>query len=225
MRQVISDFIGFFSLFAALSVSVAGQIVVDMTVATVGDGVRVELITLSDLKWQLALQPGTSIDPPRSEDLNQALQTLINQRIFVLEAERLPQNPPTEKEIAAEVEKTLAYFTSPSEFENRLRRVGFTSIRDENFERMIAQRIAIEKYLDFRFRSFIVVTPDDEENYYRTVFVPDFRRRFPGLLMPTLDERRAEINELLREERVAAAIEAFLDDAKRRVEIVILSDL
>ncbi|HMO80714.1 MAG TPA: hypothetical protein PKD24_07975 [Pyrinomonadaceae bacterium] len=225
MRQVISDFIGFFSLFAALSISVAGQIVVDMTVATVGDGVRVELITLSDLKWQLALQPGTSIDQPRSEDLNQALQTLINQRIFVLEAERLPQNPPTEKEIAAEVEKTLAYFTSPSEFENRLRRVGFTSIRDENFERMIAQRIAIEKYLDFRFRSFIVVTPDDEENYYRTVFVPDFRRRFPGLLMPTLDERRGEINELLREERVAAAIEAFLDDAKRRVEIVILSEL
>lgn len=225
MRQVISDFIGFFSLFAALSISAAGQIVVDMTVATVGDGVRVELITLSDLKWQLALQPGTSIDPPRSEDLNQALQTLINQRIFVLEAERLPQNPPTEKEIAAEVEKTLAYFTSPSEFENRLRRVGFTSIRDENFERMISQRIAIEKYLDFRFRSFIVVTPDDEENYYRTVFVPDFRRRFPGLLMPTLDERRGEINELLREERVAAAIEAFLDDAKRRVEIVILSDV
>jgi hypothetical protein len=212
-------------LFAAFSLSATGQTIVDKTVATVSDGIKAELITLSDLIWQLALQPGTPLDPPRSEDLNQALQTQINLRIFVLEAERLPQNPPTEKEIAAEIEKTLAYFTSTSEFVNRLRRVGFSSIRDENFERMIAQRVAIEKYLDFRFRSFIVVTPDDEENYYRDVFAPDFRRRFPGLLMPTLDERRREINELLREERVAAAIEAFLDDAKRRVEVVILSEV
>ncbi|MBK9163185.1 MAG: hypothetical protein IPM21_04625 [Acidobacteria bacterium] len=202
--------------------AVLGQQVVDKTVATVGDGIRTELITLSGLKWQLALQPGVPLSPPSSEDLNQALQTQIDQRLFALEAERLPSRPPTEKDVADKIQEILGYFPSSADFESRLRAVGFTSIRDDNFERMIFQRLAIERYLDFRFRSFVVVTPEDEENYYREVFVPDFRRRFPGLLMPTLDEKREEIRTELTEDRVAAEIEAFLDDARRRVEITIL---
>ncbi|HLM61098.1 MAG TPA: hypothetical protein VK308_09855, partial [Pyrinomonadaceae bacterium] len=82
-----------------------------------------------------------------------------------------------------------------------------------------------EKYLDFRFRSFVVITPQDEEKYYREVFIPDFRRRNPGLLMPPLDEMRARINDLLTEQKVESEIERFLDFAKRRNEIIILSEV
>lgn len=218
----IGVFIVGLMLITGLEPAAFGQQVVDKTVATVGDGIRTELITLSDLKWQLALQPGVPLSPPSSEDLNRALQTQIDQRLFALEAERLPSRPPTEKDVADKIQEILGYFPSSADFESRLRAVGFTSIRDDNFERMIFQRLAIERYLDFRFRSFVVVTPEDEENYYREVFVPDFRRRFPGLLMPTLDEKREEIRTELTEDRVAAEIEAFLDDARRRVEITIL---
>lgn len=208
-----------------LTLGVYSQKVVDKTVATVSDGARTELLTLSDLRWQLALQPGVSLNPASSEDLNRALQLLINQRLFALEAERLPRNAPTEKEISDKITEILAYFPSSADFEKRLRTVGFDSIKDDNFERIISERVAIDKYLDFRFRSFVVITPEDEAKYYREVFVPDFRRKFEGVLMPTLDEKRAEINRILAEERVAAGIEVFLDDAKRRVEIVILSQV
>ena len=200
------------------------QTQVDKSVALANDGVRSELITYSDLLWQLALEPRVPLDPPSSEDLNRALQTQINQRLFTLEAERVPRQAPDEKEINAAVAELVARFASPAEFESRLRKVGFTSIKDPNFERIVMDRLAIEKYLDFRFRSFIVVTPEDEAKYYRDIFTPDFRRRFPGLLMPTLDEKRSSINKTLTEEKVAADIEAFLDDAKRRVEVVILSE-
>lgn len=199
-----------------------GQEIVDKTVAVVGSGARSELITYSDLVWQLALQPGVQIDAPRSEDLNRALQTLINQRLFALEAERLPRTAPTEKEIADKITQTLNFFPSPAVFEARLKQVGFDSIKDPAFERVIAQRVAIEKYVDFRFGSFVVITADDETRYYRDIFVPDFRRRFPGLLMPTLNEKRSEIRDTLTRQKVAAAIEGFLDEAKRRVEIVVL---
>lgn len=213
-----------FLVFTLVS-AVRGQEIVDKTVATVSDGVRTELITYSDLKWQLALQPGVQLAPPRSEDLNQALQTLINQRLFALEAERLPRMAPNDKEIAAKINETLSYFPSPSVFEARLKQVGFDSIKDENFERIIAQRVSIDKYVDFRFGSFVVVTADEEARYYRDQFVPDFRRRSPGLLMPTLDEKRAEIRATITRQKVAAAIERFLDEAKRRVEIVILIEV
>jgi len=207
-----------------LSASAAGQRVVDKTVATVSDGVRTELITYSDLLWQLALQPGSSVTAPTSQELNAALQTTIDQRVFTLEAERLPRTAPADDEIAGEISRLLAFFP-PGEFEKRLTQVGFKSIKDDNFERIIARRIAVEKYLDFRFRSFIVITAEDEAKYFREVYIPDFRRRYPESLLPTLDSERPRIRNIITEERVGAGIETFLDEAKRRVEIVVLSEV
>jgi hypothetical protein len=204
----------------------AAQEIVDRTVASVDDGVgQPELITYSDLLWQLALQPSVSIEPPSSEDLNRALQLLINQRLIALEAERLPRSEPNDAEIDAKIKDVLANFPSTAEFEKRLRLVGFDSVKDDNFVRMMAQRVKIEKYLDFRFRSFVVITPENEQTYYRSTFVPDFRRRFPGVIVPTFDEKRAEINRTLTEEKIAKDIETFLDESKRRAEIVILSEV
>jgi hypothetical protein len=191
--------------------------------ATVGDGVRTELITLSDLRWQLALQPGKPIDPPAQNDLDEALRLVIDQRILALEAERLPRNAPTEAEITAEIAKILAYFPSTAEFERRLRIVGFSSVSDDNFERLISQRVAINNYLDFRFRSFVVITREDEERYYKDTFVPEFRKNNPGHVVQAFDRVRPVINENLREETVAANIDSFLEDARRRVEIVMLN--
>lgn len=215
----------FLSFSVFFTVEINAQEVVDKTIVTVSDGVRTELITYSDLLWQIALQPNTPLTPPSSQDLNIALQVVINQRLFALEAQRLPRSTPTDAEIDAKIKETLAYFASTAEFERRLKIVGFSSVKDENFQRMMAQRVATDKYLDFRFRSFAVITAEEENRYYREIFVPDFRKRFPGLLMPTLDEKRAEINQILLEDKVAGDIEDFLDDAKRRAVIVTLSDI
>jgi hypothetical protein len=176
------------------------------------------------LLWELALQRNASLRPPSSEDLNRALQLLINQRLFALEAERVPRTP-TQKEIDDEIKRVLADFPSIADFENRLRIVGFDSIKDDNFKSMMRRRVAIEKYLDFRFRSFAVITSEDEAKYYRETYVPAFRKKNPGLLMPPLDEKREEIRNFLIEGKVASDIEKFLDEAKSRVEIIILSEV
>ncbi len=202
-----------------------GQEVVDKTVAVVSDGVRTELITYSDLVWQLALQPGTQLEKPRSEDLNQALQLLINQRLFTLEALRLPRAAPTEKEIADKISETLSVFPSPSVFEARLKQGGFESVKDDAFERLIASRVATEKYIDFRFASFVVISSDDETKYYRDIFAPAFRKASPGILVPTFEEKRPEIHRILTRQKVAANIESFLDEAKRRNTVDILIEV
>jgi len=207
-----------------LASAAGGQVVVDKTVATVADGSRSELITRSDLLWQLALQPNTPIDPPREEDLRQALQTQINQRIFALEAQRLPRAAPTDKEIADKITAILKYFPSTAEFERRLKAVGFSSVKDDNFENIVGQRVAIDKYLDFRFRSFVVVTADDEAAYYRDTWVPEFRRANPTAIVPSLEEARTRVNAAVVEQRVAASIETFLEEAKRRVTVTVISE-
>lgn len=214
------------STFLLSVAQIKAQTIVDKTVATVGDGVGTpELITYSDLLWQLALDPGAPLDPPTSEDLNRALQLQINQRLFTLEAKRLPSGEVTDEDIQAKIKDVLAIFPSTAEFERRLRLVGFDSVRDENFLEMMRQRIAIEKYLDFRFRSFIVITQEDETKYFREVYTPEFRRRYPDRLLPSFEEVRTQVNQALTEERIAQEIEKFLDESKRRAEIVTLSEV
>jgi hypothetical protein len=198
---------------------------VDKTVATVSDGVRTELITYSDLMWQLALTPGVFLTPASSDDLNRSLQIIIRQRLIALEAERLPSAEPTEKEINTEINRILAAFGSTADFVKRLNAVGFSSISDENFQRMMRQRLAIEKYLDFRFRSFVVITPDDESEYYRDVFVPEFKRRNPGIVVPEIKTVRTRISDILTETKVESDIETFLDNARNRADIDVLIEV
>ncbi len=225
-RKILIGFVLVISIFVFFQSKTQAQTIVDKTVVSVGDGIGVpELITYSDLLWQLALQPSTPLRPPTSEDLNRALQLLINQRLFALEAERVPRAAPTAKEIDDEIKRVLALFPSTADFEKRLQTVGFDSVKDDNFQRMMTQRVSIEKYLDFRFRSFAIITSEDEAKYYRDIYVPAFRKKNLGLLMPTLDEKRVEIRNFLTEEKVASDIEKFLDDAKSRVEIIVLSEV
>src|ERR1044071_8278361 len=76
------------------------QQVVDKMVATVNAGVRTDLITYSDLMWQLSLQPNTVLDNPTSQDLNRALRLLIDQRLILQEAEKIPTIVPSQKEVS-----------------------------------------------------------------------------------------------------------------------------
>ena len=156
-------FIGVLVLLLASVSPCAAQQVVDKMVATVNAGVKTDLITYSDLMWQLALQPGTSLDNPTSADLNRALRLVID------------------------------------------------------------QRLKIEKYLDFRFRNFVVIGQKEIADYYSTVYVPRFKARAPGAIVPSLDQVKAEIEKNLVEAKIESDTDAFLDTARERAEIVMLS--
>src|SRR5919205_108299 len=81
---------------SAQTPAAGGGEVVDRMVAVVNGS---ELITYSDLLWQLALQPGVPIESPRREDLARALELLIDQRLVVQEADKLPHVHATEEEV------------------------------------------------------------------------------------------------------------------------------
>ena len=199
------------------------QQIVDRMVATVNGGVRLDLITYSDLLWQLALQPGTPLANPRSADLNNALQSLINQRLILQEAEKLPAIAPSDEDVRAAITDLVKQFPSSADFIERLRMVGFQSIDDEQFKEIIRRRVVISNYLNFRFRSFTIVTPQEEANYYAQDWVPRFKRQHPNAIVPTLEKARAEINQTLIENKIESETDAFLDSSRENAEIVILS--
>src|ERR1044072_3974601 len=85
-----------------VSIQCSAQQGIDKMVATVNAGVKTDLITYSDLLWQLALPPNTQLDNPTSADLNRALLLVIDQKLILQEAEKIPTIVPTQKEIKAD---------------------------------------------------------------------------------------------------------------------------
>ncbi len=200
------------------------QQVVDKMVATVNASgqtrCQVCLVTYSDLLWQLALQPDTVLANPSSEQLNRALTLIIDQRLILQEAEKLPSIAPTGDEITAARDELAKAFPSRAEFQSRLQSVGLTA---EKLDEIVEQRVKIEKYLDFRFRNFVVITQNEIADYYRDVYVPRLRSRAPGQIVPTLEQASAGIEKTLQEAKIETDTDAFLDNARERAEIVMLS--
>jgi hypothetical protein len=203
---------------------VRGQAVVDKMVETINAGVQPDckqicLVTYSDLLWQIALQPDTPIDNPSSEELNRALRLVTDQRLILQEAQRLPTIDPTPEEIARARDELVKNFP-PGVFTERSRKVGLTA---EKLYEIVEQRLKIEKYLDFRFRNFVIITQKEIADYYSDVFVPRFRARFPGRVVPSLEEVHDQIEKSLTEAKIESDTDAFLDAARDRAEIVILN--
>lgn len=226
-RKVATDYTDYLrigvivlGLVFVLSTPCAAQQVVDKMVATVNAGVKTDLITYSDLLWQLALQPGTVLDNPTSEDLNRSLRLLIDQRLILQEAEKLPTIVPTQKEVSEARDELARNFSSQVEFQQRLQRVGLTS---EKLDEIVEQRLKMEKYLDFRFRNFVVISQKEIADYYRDIYVPRFQARSPGRIVPTLEQSRDEIERTLVEAKIESDTDAFLDTARERAEIVMLN--
>lgn len=204
------------------------QDVVDKMVATVNSGMcgggeranQACLITYSDILWQLVLQPNTPLENPSSENLNRALNLIISQRLILQEAEKLPTIAPTDAEIKAERDELARQFPSQAEFLQRASSVGLTG---DQLTEILRQRVAIKKYLDFRFRSFTVVTEKEVTDYYRDVWVPRLRRQQSGRLVPELKEVYKEVETELTESKIESETDEFLDNARERAEITIIN--
>ena len=192
------------------------QEVVDRMVATINGR---ELITYTDLLWQLALQPDTPLENPRPQDLRRALDLLVDQRLIAQEAGRLPAIAAKEADVRARTAELIKRFPNPEAFYQRIARVGLTA---EQLYEIVRQRVEIERYLDFRFRSFVVITQKETEDYYRDVFVPRWRRQQPGRIVPAPAEAAKIVEAELREAKIESDTDAFLDDARARAEIVFL---
>lgn len=212
-------------LSAFLANAAVAQEVVDKFVATVNVGGQADcgtrcLITYSDLLWQLALQPDTPLENPSSQNLNRALHLVIDQRLILQEAEKLPTIAPTTDEITRARDELVKAFASPGAFQERLQRVGLTAPK---LDEILDQRVRIEKYLDFRFRNFVVITQNEIAGYYTDVYVPRFRARNPGAIVPKMEEARAEIERTLTEAKIETDTDSFLDNARERAEILMLN--
>ena len=217
------------SLLLALCSAAPAQTTADKMVATVTNGSRAtpDLITYSDLVWQLTLEPSTPFSAkPSSEQLNKALRTLEDQLLILQEARKLPPaNTPEamqkfEDQVKQKRDQLVQGIGSRALFEERMKSVGLTA---EQLDAILRDRVTIENYLDFRFRAFVL--PPSTQEISDRYNQEHGRLRNSGRIVPTLEQVRDRIEHDLTEEKIESEIDKFVDNLREQpgTEIVILN--
>ncbi|HXG94363.1 MAG TPA: hypothetical protein VNN73_18610 [Blastocatellia bacterium] len=186
-----------------------------------------EVITRSDLLWSLALDPDapSPAGPVSSDVLQRKLDVMIDERLVAQEAARLPAAEVTQEEINRRRAELIASFPSEAAFRERVESVGLTPQR---LDELISQRILIDRFVEFRFKSFVLVTDAEIQRYYTEEFAPEIRKR--GQVPPSLDEKlekgtvRDQIREILQQRKIEQEINRWLEAARLRADIVQLAE-
>ncbi len=179
-------------------------------------------ITRTDLLWSLALDPRapSPAGPVGNDLLRQKLEVMIDQVLIAHEAARVPGAEATQQEIDRKRSELIASFPTEAAFRERVESVGLTPQR---IDELIRERILIDKFIDFRFRSFVFVREQEVQRYYEDVLAPQIRGR--GQVPPPLDQVRQEITEIIRLDKINEEIDRYLSTARQRADIVHLVDI
>jgi hypothetical protein len=212
----------------SLLTAVQAQTVTDKMVASITNGSRAtpDLITYSDLVWQLALEPARPLaERPSSADLNHALRKLEDQLLILQEARKLPiantdqALQEIDKDVQRKRDELAQAFGSAALLQERMARVGLTT---EQLVAILRDRVTVERYLDFRFRAFVLISQKEIADRYNQQYA---RQRNSGRIVDTLEQARNRIEQELTEEKIASEIDTFIDSLRERpgTEIVIIS--
>jgi hypothetical protein len=208
----------------AFCFSAQAQQKVDQIIALVNE----DIITRTDLLWSLALDPKapSPAGPLSSDVLRQKFDVMIDQKLIAQEAGRVPAADLTQGEIDQRRTALIRQFPSEAAFRERVESVGLTPQRIDD---LIREMILIERFVDFRFRSFVLVTEQDILTYYNEKLVTEIRKA--GQVPPSLDDVvdgvtvREKINSVLKQEKINEEIDRFIKSARERADIAILAEL
>src|SRR5262249_50330517 len=180
-----------------------------------------EPITRSDLLWSLAMDPNAPNPAAAvsSDILRQKLDVMVDERLISQEAARIPSAEVTDEELKKKRADLMARFKSEADFRERVGAVGLTR---ERIDDLLRQRILIDRFIDFRFQTFVFVTDPEIQRYYDAKLAPELRSS--GQVPPPLDRVRDRILSVLKAEKVNQEIDRWLEAARQRAEVVVLAE-
>lgn len=175
-----------------------------------------DVISESDIRWYLALDPELADHPgPPDRDVR-ALQQLIDQRLLDQEAEKLPAIEISDADVQDYLRQLIARFPSESVFRRRIEEAGLDS---ETLREIARHRLEILRFIDFRFRSFVFVSDQEIQSAYQQKVVAVARAR--GQEPPALEQVRTLLEKIISDEKVTSELIAWLDEARRTAEIIV----
>lgn len=185
---------------------------VDRVIAEVGD----QVITLTDLRWQIGLHnyPRPKTEAEMHQLYRDVLDQLINQHLIARDISKTPFVGVSEDELNKFFEDYMQRFGSQGKLDQRLRELGMT---ETDLRRILQRELAVNKFIELRFEPFVIVLPDDIQEYYQREYVPQLEKK--DLPVPDLSVVRETIRQILTVRRTTAQLEDWVQNARSRAQI------
>jgi len=197
----------------ALLWSPAGAEIIDRIVVTVDE----RIITLSDVVQEIrvaALLDGAPLEFT-AQRKRQAAERLVENLLLArdMELTRFPPPAPAEaEEFIRQIRNSRKL--EPAAWQGELARYG---VSEALLREHLARRLAVLRYIEFRFRPEVQVSETEIRQYAQTRLMA-----LPGVApgaVPSYDEARRAAEAALAAQRVDQLVDAWLKDARRRARI------
>lgn len=203
------------SIALLLLAAVAGAEIIDRVAVSVGNRV----ITTSDLDREIRVTAFLNGAKPdfTPQGKRATADRMVEQRMIRKELETSRYPTPSPNEVEPEFEEfRKKFYPDESAYRQALADYGITEsdVKDE----LLWQR-SLLLFIDIRFRPGVQVTDPDIQDYFEKMVAPAARAAHPGQPV-TLDQYRDEIQEKLTGERVDQELDRWLQQVRRRTEIV-----
>jgi hypothetical protein len=164
-------------------------------IAAVVDG---NIITLSDIRLEREIQ--LVLGDPVETDEN-LLKSMIDRALLEEEMAQFP-----------------SLDVDDGEVDDRMREISdFRGVAPPAIRNAIIRKIQRRRYLELRYRQFIVVSSEEIEKEYETVFIPEAVKR--GVTVPELKAIEGNLRMILFEKKLSQELEASLRDLRVRSNV------
>lgn len=198
-------------LFSAFCLLISGEII-DRIAITVGDQVITESQIDIEIRVTAFLNRG-KVDLSAAAK-KEAASRLIEQALVKREM-NLSRYPLPELSSAGEsLDMVKAMFPSAAAFEQALQSDGIT---EDDLTRRLWWQLTLLRFIDYRFRPGIQIPPADVQAYYRQQ-VSEWQQKGTKPI-PTLEESRGQIEEILTQQRIDVALDQWIADTRKQVTI------
>ena len=196
-------------------VSLAPAEIIDRIVITVAN----QVITQSQVDEEIRVTAFLNRDKldlsadAKKEAANRLIEQALIKREMDLSRYPLPQLSDTGESL-----RTLkAMYPSEAEFQNALQSYGITA---DELSRRLWWQLTLLRFIDYRFRPGIQIPAADVQAYYRQQ-VSEWEQKGTKPI-PTLEESRDQIEEILTQKRIDKALDQWIKDTRSQVTITYL---
>ena len=164
-------------------------------IAAVVDG---RIITLSDIRLEREVQAVLG-DPPETNE--EILKSMIDRALMEEEMAQFPSLDVSDEEVDERMKKIT----------------DFKGVDPSAIRTAMVRKIQRRRYLELRYQQFIVVSNEEIEKEYETIFVPEAVKR--GVAIPELKEIEESLRMILFEKKVSQEVEMSLRDLRARSNV------
>lgn len=195
--------------------TVAFGVIVDRIVVTVGT----QAITESELELTIRLTSFLNQTTPdfSAENRRKTVERMIEQKLVLKELDFSRYPRPSADEVAPRLRNIVSLLFGGKDAAYRAALEKYR-ITEDDLKRYLLWQMTFFRFIDFRFRPGIQVTPAEIEEYFKNTIQPLARKANPDKKV-TLEEYHDRIERILMARREEVEMQSWLADTRKRTKI------